>query len=34
MVGGAMPIRLSGFSVEEGTVSGKDEILSAMMVYG
>ena len=34
MVGGAMPIRLSGFSVEENKVSGKDEILSAMVVYG
>ena len=35
MVGGeTLPIRLSGFSVEKDSVSTKDEILSAMVVYG
>ena len=35
MVGGeTLPIRLTGFSVEKESVSTKDEILSAMVVYG
>lgn len=35
MVGGeSLSIRLSGFSVEKDKVSSKDEILSAMVVYG
>ena len=35
MVGGEMlSVRLSGFSVNKGKLSGKDKILSAMVVYG
>ncbi len=35
MVGGeSLPIRLTGFSAEKEKASGKDEILSSMVVYG